>query len=602
MPIDSCQATLTRSTTEESTLEALGALREQARRIPHAVALIHGDERLTYHQLWSQVAQTRRRLSERGIGRGAVVGLCVDRANETVIAVLGIVAAGAAYVAIEVDLPGDRATQVWSDARPALIVTSTQYDHCRGYPVVDLHELVTADSTDSEDDGAIAVTLDDPFTIVYTSGTTGRPKGVVITHRVVINRLRWVSVAYNLQRDDVAVLHRPYSLVSFPTEVLGPLLAGCATVVLDAACVREPATLWHALVSHGVTQIRATPASSEWIFGEAPKHRARWTSLRLAFVGGEQMPARVLERWREHFPWTQLLHGYGATECSVISSCDVTDPRTCRDGMPVGVAAPGIEIVVLGPDLRPVTAGEVGEVYVSGDSVALGYLGQPRLTADRFVPRLDGGTRMFRTGDRGRVLPDGMLEIVGRCDRQVKIRGHRVELADVEVALSECHGVRHAAVLQQSDGTPQHLVAYVELEPAAGAAVTQVRQELSMRVPQFMMPKAIVPISAMPLNGGGKIDRRALAARRVESREDDRRPDAHAERLLVDILAQVCGMKDVSLRDSFLDAGGDSLSALLAVNELNARLRLELKMVDLLGARSLGAVAARLATRLESDR
>ncbi|SDJ42953.1 amino acid adenylation domain-containing protein [Lentzea albidocapillata subsp. violacea] len=537
-------------------------VREQVARTPDAVAVVFGDTELTYAELDARANRLAHRLIEAGAGPERRVALSMPRSADLIVAWLAILKTGAAYVPIDADYPAERIAFMIEDAQPVITVTSVQAE---GQP---------------DTDPGVEVPLTSAAYVIYTSGSTGTPKGVVVTHSgiagvagVHVDRLGLgpgarfllaVSVSFDVSLADIAmVLTSGATLVVPPPEVK---LAG-----------DELADL---IDTYAITHTDLVAA----MLASMPERD--FPTLRGFVVGGEACTADLVERFS---PGRTMMQVYGPTESTVVAV--MSDPLSGTETPPMGRPVWNTRTLVLDSCLRPVPVGVPGELYLSGDGLARGYLDRPALTAERFVASPFGG-RMYRTGDLVRWRADGNLEFLGRADQQVKIRGFRVELGEIEAVLLAQPGVTGSAVIVRED-TPgvRVLVGYVTgaADPAA------LRGELARTVPDYLVPAAIVPLAVLPLTPNGKLDRAALPAPSF-SGTSGRGPRTPQEEILAGLFAATLGLDSIGVDDNFFDLGGHSLLATRLVNRVRTALRAELPVRAVFEHPTVAGLAERVRT------
>ena len=555
-----------------------GLLQEHRGDATPALRDVQGRE-LSHAQLWRRVEQLARMLRARGAGRGRLVGLGVERGVDMVVAQLAVLRSGAAYLPLEPAFPRQRLQDMIEDAQPILLVTTQASQQTwDGMPVPLLLLDVERDALDAlpaepeEPDAERDARGEDAAYVIYTSGSTGRPKGVVVPHAAVVNFLSSMRREPGLRASDRILAVTTLSFDIAVLELLLPLAVGGCAVIATREDAMDADRLRGLLDAHAITVMQATPGTWSMLIDSgwsgAPGFRA--------LVGGEslspELAAALLGRCGE--VWNM----YGPTETTVWSTCWRVVP-----GAPVisiGRPIDNTQVYVLDPQGKPCAVGVSGEIWIGGAGVASGYFARPELTAERFVsdPWSEGG-RMYRTGDRGRWLPDGLLEHRGRLDFQVKVRGYRIELGEIESRLLTHPRVRECVVIVREDVPGDvRLVAYCVGE----APTDELREHLRMSLPAYMVPQQFVALEALPRLPNGKLDRRALP---IPLDETPVRPggaqdlSTPAERLMAGIWSELLGTSDVRRTDNFFDLGGHSLLANRAVVEFAARggQRLELR-------------------------
>ncbi|MDG4797026.1 amino acid adenylation domain-containing protein [Micromonospora sp. WMMD1082] len=479
------------------------------RRAPHAPAVRHGARSRDYRAVAGLARAVADRLADAGIRAEDRVALLADRGVDLPGALLGIAASGAVCVPMDATHPAERLGYVAADAQARLVLT----DGARpvppalaGLPVLRLDTLAPAPGEIGFDGHQHQLAY-----VLYTSGSTGRPKGVGVTHGALVNCLTATAraLAYAPGERWLAVTPPTFDIAML--ELLLPLCAGGQVEIAGREEARSGPALARLLAATTPRYLHATPLTWQLLFTTG------WTGAAglVALIGGDRVPPALGGRLAECVE--RVHHLYGPTEATMYAVSDIVRPGPPPAVLPIGVAIPGTRAVVLDPALHPVPPGTVGELCLGGACLARGYLGRPALTAQRFVPDPDHpGERLYRTGDRARLLPDGRLELRGRADDQVKIRGHRIELGEIENVMSEHPDVAVAAAVVVPAGADQRLVGYVQLRPAAPVtALDTLRAYLCDRLPGYLRPAAIGALRTMPTTTTGKVDRAALARIRL---------------------------------------------------------------------------------------
>jgi amino acid adenylation domain-containing protein len=471
------------------------------------------------------------------------------------------------------------------DAGARLVVTHAPLsERARGLGarVIDLADAAGRD--DDADDRPLdtGVSSDNLAYIIYTSGSTGRPKGAMITHRGLVNYLSWATAAYTRPGGAGAPVHSSVGFDLTVTSLFCPLLAGQpVTFVADADGLAE------ALGSGGFSLVKITPAHLELLAQQLTPQQTAGAAECLV-IGGEALRGEALGGFRRHSPGVRLINEYGPTE-TVVGCCihEVPPGEVAPGAVPIGVPIANTQLFVLDAHLEPVPVGVPGELYVGGDGVARGYWNRPDLTAERFVPDPFSprpGARLYRTGDLVAHRAEGGLEYLGRTDHQVKVRGHRIELGEVETALLAHPGVEAAAVLvRELASADRQLTAYV-VSGREPVTVTQLRRFLKKSLPRHMVPASFVLVDALPLTTNGKVDRKALLdlGGRAQGAEDFVAPRTAIEQQLAAIWAEALGLPRVSVHDNFFDLGGHSLLSLRVLARIEERIGCRLKPRELI--------------------
>ncbi|SON61920.1 Dimodular nonribosomal peptide synthase [Mycobacterium simulans] len=547
----------------------------QVSRSPDAVALSGGERSWTYGEVDEAANRLAHLLTAHGAGPGHFVALLFSRSVEAVVAIVAVLKTGAAYLPIDPAHPAARIEFMLADAAPIAAITTTELrprlDGCN-LAVIDIDDPVhdTQPST-----APPAPSADDVAYVIYTSGTTGVPKGVAITHRNVTTLLATLDAELELAPGQAWTQCHSYAFDFSVWEIWGALLSGGRLVVVPDEVTRSPDELHALLIGEQVSVLSQTPSAfyalqtADAVSPEPGRH----LKLRAVVFGGEALQPNRLRDWLDNHPGSPCLHNmYGITETTVHASLrEIVDGDTASSASPIGAPLAHLAFFVLDGSLRPVPAGVVGELYVAGSGLAVGYWGRAGLTASRFVACPFGGggvlgARMYRSGDLVRWRLDGQLDYVGRGDEQVKIRGYRIELGEVQAALAGLDGVEQAVVIARQDGPgDKRLVGYV----TGTADPVQARVALATRLPAYMVPAAVVALDELPLTLNGKLDTRALRAPDYGDSDRYRAPSGPVEEILAGIYAQVLGLERVGVEDSFFDLGGDSLSAMRAIAAIN---------------------------------
>ncbi|MFC0531314.1 amino acid adenylation domain-containing protein [Phytohabitans kaempferiae] len=552
-------------------------------RHPERPAVTGPGGTLSYAELDAYAERVAAGLRARGAGPGAVVAVRVPRSVELVVALYAVHKAGAAYLPVDPDYPTDRIALVLDDARPAaeLDMAAVRALGARAWPACG---------------GGRRLTPDDPAYVIYTSGSTGRPKGVVVPHRAIVNRLAWTQDTYPLDGTDRVLQKTPASFDVSVWEFFWPLLAGATLVVAEPGGHRDPAYLVRAINEHRITTLHFVPSMLAGFLTDPGA--ATCTGLRRVFCSGEALPSELVARFRAALP-AELHNLYGPTEAAVDVTAWATTDADVRVPVPIGAPVWNTGTHVADRWLRPVPPGVPGELYLSGVQLATGYLRRAGLTAERFVANPYGppGSRMYRTGDLVRWRRDGALEYLGRVDDQVKVRGVRIELGEVEQAMLRHPGIRAAAATVRRDGHGNvRLVGYAVPAPGAAPDPDEVRQFLATIVPDHLVPATVGLLDSLPLTPSGKLDRRALPAPPAADRAGPG-PAPDPASSTVDtvrrLFAQVLERPEVDPDSGFFALGGDSILAV----QLVARAReagLRIRVADVFTHQSpaeLGLVA-----------
>ncbi|WP_433198875.1 non-ribosomal peptide synthase/polyketide synthase [Nocardia sp. CA-107356] len=590
--LESWNAT-TRPGAADATLVSL--FEAQVVRTPEAVAVSFDGVSLTYAEFAGRVNRLARLLVSIGVRPESTVAIGMRRSIDLVVAIYAVLTTGGAYVPVDPDHPAERIAQVLRTARPVCVLTRSDdglalptevEGRSRVWAVLDVDLFDTHDYSDAaltDEDRLGALLAGHAAYVIFTSGSTGRPKGVAVSHAAIVNRLVWMQDAYALTVDDVVLQKTPATFDVSVWEFFWPLQVGARLAVAQPDGHRDPAYLARVIRRERVSVVHFVP--SMLVVFVAEPSAVQCDSLRLVFASGEALPPRPAHRLRE-LTGAAVHNLYGPTEAAVdVTSHEVTDADT--DTVPIGAPVFNTQVYVLDGRLRPVPVGVPGELYLAGAQLARGYVGQPDLTSDRFVANPFGaGARMYRTGDLVCWRADGVLDYVGRTDFQVKLRGLRIELGDIETALAAVDSVAQTVVVLRAE----QLVAYIVAQVDATVDTDAVKSVLSRQLPTYMVPSAYVVLDEFPLNASGKLDRTALPAPVVETAVF-RAPGTAMQEIVARTFAEVLGVERVGRDDDFFALGGNSLTATRVVARLGAALEMRLPVRMLFEASTVAALA-----------
>ncbi len=515
-------------------------------------------------ELNQKANQLARYFQARGVVPGTLVGVCIDRSLNMLIAVLAALKAGAAYVPLDPSFPAERLAFMAEDSGIRLLVTERVHAElirtsaqriCLDFEREEIAKEECGNLTcGASPDGS---SLEHLAYLIYTSGSTGKPKGVEIHHQAVVNLLCAILEKPGLNSSDSLLAVTTLSFDISGLELFAPLLAGARIILATREEASDGLALRNLLHSSGATTLQATPATWRMLIN-AGWRETPWLKM---LCGGEPLPRDLAEALLER--GGELWNMYGPTETTIWSSwC-----RIERDSQPITIGKPAANTLfyILDTHLQPVPVGVPGELFIGGEGVGKGYHNRPELTAEKFITNPFGAGRLYRTGDRARYRQDGTVEMLGRMDTQVKIRGFRIELGEVEGALSACPQVRHAAVVVREDSSGQKVLAgYFVPAAGDGKVVDAVRRQLKERLPAYMVPTFLVPLPRLPQTPNGKVDRKALPApdtTRSEAPALDAAPRDHLETKLTAIWESVLNVKPIGRNDNFFEIGGHSVLA-----------------------------------------
>jgi amino acid adenylation domain-containing protein len=571
---------------------------EQAARTPDAVALSFSGRNLTYDELNRRANQLANRLIGLGAGRESVIGLCVERSPEAIIAILAVHKSGAAYVPLDPAYPPDRLSFMLQDAGVRVLLTQ---ESLRGAMPAGPKHILCVDSDrprpsgrpseESDDNLGVPVDLSDLAYVIYTSGSTGKPKGVLVEHRGIPNLVFAQIRAFGVEPGDRVLQFASLSFDASVSEIWMALLSGATLCLAPAATLMPGPTLEHLLREQSISVVTLSPSILEVMSPGA------FPELRSLIVAGEACSTALAKAWSSG---RRFINAYGPTENTVCATISAPLDGSVRP--PIGRPMANTRSYVLDAHLQPVPIGVPGELHIGGLALARGYLNRADLTTAKFICdpfSSEPGARMYKTGDLCRWLPDGNLEFLGRIDEQVKIRGFRIELGEIESVLCRCPGVRKAVVVAREE--PQRgkrLVAYVVPGPGKPPTGYQLRQFVKDNLPDYMVPSAFVTLDALPLNSSGKVNRKALPAPTTGIVRHGERPFVAPRTVFEQFLAQlweeVLGVEPVGVHDDFFELGGNSLQVALLVHKLQEKLGEYVYTLTLFDAPNIEALAVYL--------
>ena len=585
---------------------------EQCRISPDAVAVVFDTQQLTYQELNHQADRLAGHLRARGVGPGVRVGLRLERSLELVISLLGILKAGGAYWSIEEKLPEERLRLLLADASPrvllarqselaglrTLLAQAPPGGFSEALEVAAVEAWLAADEASPMTPALVPCQATDAAYVSYTSGSTGRPKGVIIPHRGVVRLVRGVDYV-SLTSLETILHHSPLAFDASTFELWGALLNG-GRVVLMPPGTPTLAELGETIRRYQVTMLWLTSGLFNLMVEE---HVGALASVRQLLAGGDVLSPVHVRKARRALPACRIINGYGPTENTTFTCCHTVGTE-CEESasIPIGRPIANTRVYVLDENRQPVPAGVAGELYAGGDGLACGYLNQPELTAERFIPDPFGGRpedRLYRTGDLVRWRMDGTLEFLGRLDQQVKIRGFRIELGEIETAISAHPAIKACAVLAETnDQKPTSLKAFLLLREGEDGSLDGLRAWLATKLPDYMIPGRLVTVSALPLTPNGKLDRRALesipgvelptGAKLVVPRNE-------CERVLTEIWQGLLHREQVSVLDNFFDLGGHSLLVAVMCARIAERLQREVHLRQVFAHPTIAGLASQLA-------
>jgi amino acid adenylation domain-containing protein len=577
---------------------------KQLAKAPGNAALLWKDQTVTYEELNRRANVLGHRLRDEGIGRGSRVAVCMGRSIDTVVAYLGVLKTGAAYVPLDPEYPQTRADFILQETCAKVLLTTRAFK-----PKLSQGELriVYLDDIDwqshgNQDDFAEPnATPDSTAYIMYTSGSTGKPKGVEVCHRGVVSLVSGTDYA-SFDADQTFLLLAPLSFDASTFELWGALLNGARCVIFEEE-IPSSASLQAVISRYGVTTMWLTSSLFNTVVDESPD---ALYGLEQLLVGGEALSVSHVRKALKHMRKTRIINGYGPTECTTFACCYAIPFNFDEDliSIPIGRPVANRTAYILDCDRNPVPIGVPGELYIGGAGVARGYLGQPELTRERFVPDkfcIDGAARLFRTGDLARYRSDGTIEFLGRLDRQIKWHGFRIEPEEIEIVLRQHSSVKDCAVIAREvrPGFTQ-LLACVAVEKSRFVGTETLRDFLSEKLPAYSIPSVFVLMEALPLTPNGKVDHLALLDCKPDSAGTDRNlqaPRNAVEARLADIWIEVLNLDHVGVHDDFFDLGGHSLTATMVKNRIEHHFKVSFSLSEVFQTRTIAGIAEVLAKR-----
>ena len=563
-----------------------------ATKYPEAVSVVCGNEQITYRELSLKSDQLALQLQTLGVKPNALVGICVERSIDMIIGILGILKSGGAYVPLDPTYPHERLSFILEDANIQVVVTQPKlFDALSGEipHIVYVSDILSASIRQPNADLRRNVSPMDLAYVIYTSGSTGKPKGVMITHENLYNFIGIACQALDVTSDDVYLQTASISYALSVRQIMIPLSYGATLVIADAEEMRDPLLLFKLIKEKQISLMDLVP--SFWrtclqrLLSLSPEEQRMLMDncLRRIVSIGEMLLSDIPRDWRFSLGHhAKLVNIFGQTETTgVVATYPIpAENKNEIEAVPIGWNVPDTKIYILDSDLQPVPTGETGELCVSSPCIALGYLNRPELTRQKFITNPFGDTgsdRLYRSGDIARCRADGAIEFLGRSDFQVKIRGQRLELGEVESVLLECPFVQACAVVAQGENSDnKHLTAFIVPLNGQTPTTVQVRQYMKKRVPEYMVPSIILFLDALPLMPNGKLDRLSLSdpafinnisfmetksAKQLKQKDEPAETRNYVDRKLVDIWQSLLKVDKVGYQDNFFDLGGDSLAA-----------------------------------------
>lgn len=578
------------------------AFETQVDRTPEKTALLSGKDKWSYRQVNDAANALAQELMEKGVGPGARVGIFLDRSVEMVVALLGVLKAGPAYVPLDPAYPLERLRFTIDDASLFAVVTHSSIKNqlpSNARNIVEFEMQRDVRGSGRTPNPSVPVSSDQIAYVVYTSGSTGIPKGVEGTHRASMNRFSWMWRTYPFQAGEVCCQKTNLGFVDSVWEIFGPLLAGIPNVIIPQDAVRDPEEMLQILARERVTRIVLVPSLLRTLLDQAPNLQQRVPELKLWSCSGEILPGDLARRFREAFPEAKLLNIYGSSEVAADVTCQEVTDRDLASSVAIGKPISNTQIYLVDESGNPVPIGIRGQIYVGGDGLAKGYLNRPELTAERFVTNWlapEQSARLYRTGDLGRFRSNGEIEYLGRVDSQVKLRGLRIELGEIETLLASHPGIGEAVVAVTGEGEQQKLSAYVVMNDVKGGpAAGDLRRHLRTKLPEHMVPSGYWRVEKFPLLSNGKVNRAALALSGgipLLEKEELTPPRNETEAKLAQIWGELLHVERVGIEQDFFELGGHSLLVLQVTARIRRIFEVELPVRSVFEAPTIAGLAA----------
>lgn len=594
-----------------TTLSALVA--DQARKTPDAPALADANWQFSYREMRQQVVALAQLLRQRGVKPGDSVAVALPRSVFLTLALHGIVEAGAAWLPLDTGYPDDRLRMMLEDARPSLLIASED-QLARFSDIPGLESLCYQQPLAVADDAPLVLSKPDHTAyIIFTSGSTGRPKGVMVGQTAIVNRLLWMQDRYPLSADDVVAQKTPCSFDVSVWEFWWPFIAGARLVMAEPEAHRDPQAMQQFFAHYGVTTTHFVPSMlAAFVASLDADSVAACRTLRRVFCSGEALPTELCREW-ERLTGAPLHNLYGPTEAAVDVSwypaCGPELAAVIGSSVPIGWPVWNTGLRILDAAMRPVPPGVAGDLYLTGIQLAQGYLGRPDLTASRFIADpFAPGERMYRTGDVARWLANGAVEYLGRSDDQLKIRGQRIELGEIDRAMSAlpdvAQALSHACVFNQAaatGGDARQLVGYLVSDSGLPLDTAALKARLAEQLPPHMVPVVLMQLADLPLSANGKLDRKALPLPTLGGERSGRPPEPGMETLVAAAFSQLLGCEVNDIDADFFALGGHSLLAMRLAAQLSRQLARQVTPGQVMVASTVGKLSALLAADLSDE-
>ncbi|MFB2838245.1 amino acid adenylation domain-containing protein, partial [Floridanema evergladense] len=553
---------------------------QQVEKTPDAVAVIFEDQQLTYSQLNDRANQLAHYLRTLGVDADVPVGICVERSLEMVIGLLGILKAGGAYLPLDPEYPQERLQFMLADAQVSTLLTQQRLLKSLSPTKANLVCLDTDWQVISQcdrDNPILNVQPENLAYVIYTSGSTGQPKGVMLCHNNICNHMNWMQATFPLTEKDKVLQKTPFGFDASVWEFYAPLLVGGQLIIAQPGGHTDPAYLLKLIAQEQVNRVQFVPSLLQMVLEQGGIETCQ--SLKDIFCGGEVLPAALQESLLSKLE-VNLHNLYGPTEACIDSTFWTCQPqiyKQCIIGRPIS----NTQVYILDQYLQPLPIGVPGELHIGGAGLGRGYLNRPELTNEKFIVNPFDNSKLYKTGDLARYLPDGNIEYLGRIDHQVKIRGFRIELGEIEAVLSQHPQIQTSVVIALVDNSREkRLVAYLVSDSEVSPTTNELREYLKAKLPEYMIPSAFVFLETLPLTPNGKIDRKALPAPDLNNAPTENyvAPRTPIEEILCHLFSQVLKLNQIGINDNFFEIGGHSLLATQLISRIRTHLQIELPL------------------------
>lgn len=551
---------------------------KQVEKTPDHIAVIYQDQTLTYRELNSRANSLAGKLRETGVGPNDFVMIMTRRCIEMIVGIYGIIKAGAAYVPVDADIPAGRLHYMIKDCKPkAFLKGDLTVPAEIEVPIYDLFDqsLYAAESENLE----IINKPDDLLYLIYTSGTTGNPKGVMNMHKGILNLTKWMQQKYPITENDVVMQKTAYTFDVSVTEILWWNFTGASVLMLERGGEKEPEVICQAIADNQVTMVNFAPSMLNVFLtyaGKSAENKNRISSLKYIFAAGEALSEKIVHNFYELRTDSKLVNLYGPTEASVYAS--YYDCQGIEEMIPIGKPVGNTQLYIVN-DLQLCAVGVPGELCIAGEGLAVGYLNQQQLTAEKFLDNPFGDGKLYRTGDLVRWMPDGNIAYMGRLDDQVKIRGFRIELGEIDSVLRSIDGIHNTAVIVREDSLNEKAIhAYFEADQELD--LKEIKESLKRKLPEYMIPGYLQQLDSIPVNRNGKVDRKALPAIKAVSLETFIEPETQVQRQLAEMYSDLLKIDRVGIGDNFFELGGHSLLAVSLTNKIEETIGIRLSLTQ----------------------